>query len=102
MPVVARKMCKGVSRIYNSWLKEGGIRIKEEGRDQLFMDIVRTENPAEVIAEYRAMGIEVDTHFKHWPMWAAHYGYVAGSCPVAERLVKELVMVPNYYKKSKG
>lgn len=97
--VVARKMCKGVSRMYNAWLKDGGMRTKEEGGDQLFMDIVRTDNPAEVIAEYRANGIEADTHFKICIRWATEFGYVPGSCPNAERLVNHLVMVPNYYKK---
>lgn len=99
VPIVIKQMCKGVSRMYNSWLENGGLKIKEEGCNQLFMDIVRTSDPSKTIAEYRAKGIEAGTHFKHWPMWAAHYGYIAGSCPVAERLVKEMVMVPNYYKK---
>lgn len=100
-PIVIKRMCKGVSRVYNSWLKDGELKIKEEGCNQLFMDIVRTSDSSKTIAEYKAQGIEVDTHFKHWPQWATHYGYIAGSCPVAERLVKELVMVPNYYKKNK-
>ena len=95
-PVVVKRMCKGVSRMYNAWLEDGGLRIKEEGRDRLFMDIIHTENPEQVIAEYRVKGIEVDTHFKHWPQWATHYGYIAGSCPVAERLLMELIVIPNY------
>lgn len=94
-PIKVTRMCPGVSRMYNAWEDE------HQGQDvaKPFMDIVRTSDPDKTIAEYRAKGIEAETHFKHWPLWAAHYGYVAGSCPVAERLINELVMVPNYYKK---
>ena len=89
-----RRMCKGVSRMYNAWLYEhhGEQLVKP------FMDIVWTQNQDKTIAEYQAMGIEADVHFKNWPQWASYYGYVAGSCPLAERLIHELVMVPNYYK----
>lgn len=89
------RMCPGVSRMYKAWVDEH----KGQQLAKPFMDIVRTDNPERVIAEYRTKGIETETHFKHWPMWAAHYGYVKGTCPVAERLINELVMVPNYYKK---
>lgn len=89
------RMCPGVSRMYNSWVKEhAGQSVAKP-----FMDIIRTNNPEQVISEYSILGIEVDTHFKHWPEWAKHYGYVAGTCPMAEQLINELVMVPNYFKK---
>lgn len=101
-PIVIKQMCKGVSRMYGAWLQEMRNEKRDARTERLFMDIVRTENPEQIIVEYRAKGLEVDTHFKHWPQWAAHYGYVVGSCPVAEHLLKELVMMPNYYKKSKA
>jgi len=89
------RMCPGVSRMYNLWIKDHvGQKVAKP-----FMDIIHTDNPEQVILEYSAQGIETATHFKHWPEWAKCYGYVAGTCPVAERLTNELVMVPNYYRK---
>jgi len=94
-PIHIRPMSPGVSRLYNTWLIEHDYNKVAKP----FMDVIHTDDPKRVIAEYRAIGVEAETHFKYWPMWAAHYGYIQGSCPVAERLIHELVMVPNYYKK---
>jgi len=93
-PVVPRRMCKGVSRMYNAWLEEH----KGQELAKPFMDIVRTDNPNQVIEEYRAKGIEVATHFKNCIEWDKEFGYEEGMCPNAERLVNHLVMVPNYWK----
>lgn len=90
-----KKMCKGVSRIYNAWLQEHNGQVSPK----LFMDIIRTDNPTKFIEECRKQGVESDVHFKNWPLWAAHYGYERGMCPMAEQLLDEVVMVPNYYKK---
>lgn len=94
-PIRMKRMCKGVSRMYRAWLSEH----HDERLPKPFMDIVRTTNQDKTIADYRAMGIEADVHFKHWPEWAKYYGYKEGDCPTAERLLHELVMVPNYWKK---
>jgi len=107
-PVQVRSMCPGVSRMYQAWreeqlaINEERLAINEErvtiNEERLFMDIIHTHEPQSVIAEYRAKGIEADTHFKNCIAWAREFGYVDGSCPTAERLVQELVMVPNYMK----
>jgi len=94
-PVVPRKMCKGVSRIYRAWTYEHN----GESLAKPFMDIIRTDNPEKVIAEYRAIGIETATHFKNCIEWGKEFGYLEGTCPNAERLVQHLVMVPNYFIK---
>jgi len=94
-PVVPRKMCKGVSRMYRAWISEH----REESLAKAFMKIVRTDNPNKTIAEYRAKGIETATHFKNCINWNKESGYVEGTCPNAEKLVGCLVMIPNYYKK---
>jgi len=93
-PVKLRKMCKGVSRMYNAWVNEHA----HLALAKPFMEIIRTDNPEQVIAEYRAKGIEAETHFKNCIRWAKEFGYREGSCPNAERLVHHLVMLPNYYK----
>jgi len=93
-PVVLRRMCKGVSRMYNAWLEEH----KGQELSKPFMDIIRTDNPNQVIEAYRAKGVEVATHFKNCIDWDKEFGYEEGMCPNAERLVNQLVMVPNYYK----
>jgi len=94
-PVVPRKMCKGVSRMYRAWVSAHC----GESPAKPFMGIVRTDNPEKVIAEYRAKGIETATHFKKCISWDKEFGYVSGSCPNTEYLVDHLVMVPNYYQK---
>lgn len=92
--IVPRKMCEGVSRMYRAWVDEH----KGQAVARPFMDIVRTDSPERVIAQYRARGIEAATHFANCIRWAEEFGYVEGSCPNAERLASHLVMVPNYYK----
>lgn len=121
-PVQVCSMCPGVSRMYQAWVEDRlainkeRLAINEErvtcsvervttnderltfNEERLFMDIIYTHEPQSVIAEYRAKGIEADTHFKNCISWAREFGYVDGSCPTAERLVHELVMVPNYWR----
>lgn len=92
-PVVPRRMCAGVSRMYRAWAAEHC----GEALAKPFMDVLHTDNPERTIAEYRARGIEVATHFGNSIRWAKEFGYVEGTCPNAERLVHLLVMVPNYY-----
>lgn len=87
-------MCSGVSRLYNHWL------IQHSGQNviQPFMDIIYTNDVEKYKKEYKEKGIESDTHFKYCIEWAKEFGYSDGSCPTAERLVNQLLMVPNYYK----
>lgn len=88
-------MPAGVSRIYNAWIKD---KTEIEQSQKPFMDIVYTNNQDKTIDEYKNHGVEADVHFRNWTLWATHYGYSMGKCPVAERMLNEVVMVPNYYK----
>ena len=115
--VVMRKMAPGIRRIYRAWLPyaEAAItaqrqnavimneRLKESGNECIvgenaFMMVARTQNPEELKAWFAKQGIETETHFKHAIDWAKEFGYILGSCPTAERLTKELLMIPTYKK----
>lgn len=94
--IVIAQMPVGVNRMYNAWLND---REHKNRSQKPFMDIVYTQDQKGTIAEYKKQGVEVDVHFRNWPAWAACYGYKKGDCSVAERLLNEVVMAPNYYKR---
>ena len=115
--VVMRKMAPGVSRIYRAWLPyaEAAMiaqrqnatimseRMRELGNecivgDNAFMMVARTQNPEELKEWFEKQGVETETHFKHAIDWAKEFGYVPGSCPMAERLTRHLLMIPTYKK----
>jgi hypothetical protein len=41
-------------------------------------------------------GVESATHFARAIEWAKEFGYIQGTCPMTEKLIKELVMIPTY------
>lgn len=111
-------MAPGIKRLYAAALpkidaeieiqKSNAERIKELAVGQLvdewlegnnaFMLVARTENVQELKEWFAKEGIETETHFKHTIDWAKEFGYIPGSCPTAERLTKELLMIPTYKK----
>ncbi len=115
--IAMKRMAKGVSRLYNIalptmqeqlsqrktnaqymlnvWQKLGLGRHVWYG-DNAFMLIGRHENPEKVVAMFAAHGVEVATHFARAIEWAKEFGYTEGECPMAERLTKELIMIPTY------
>ena len=112
-----RKMAPGVSKIYRTWLpcietaiaaqRQNAAIMSERMRElenecivgeNAFMLVVKTKNPEALKEWFAELGIETETHFKHAIDWAKEFGYVPGSCPMAERLTKELVMIPTYTK----
>lgn len=64
-----------------------------------FMLVVQTKDVAGLKAHFAALGIETETHFAHCIDWAQQFGYQLGSCPNAEKLTKELLMIPTYTRK---
>jgi dTDP-4-amino-4,6-dideoxygalactose transaminase len=60
------------------------------------MLIGRHENPEKVVEIFAAHAVEVATHFARAIEWAKEFGYTEGECPMAERLTKELIMIPTY------
>ncbi len=105
--VVMRKMAKGVSRLYKAALPEIPKMIEVQRQnaakidgafygDNAFMAILRTEDPAALKTSYAAKDIETETHFSRCIEWATQFGYISGSCPIAEKLTKQLLMIPTY------
>ncbi len=113
--VVMRKMAPGVSRIYRVWLPNAETaltaqrqnaallneRMKELGNECIvgenaFMLIAKMQNPEALKKWFATRGVETETHFKHAIDWAKEFGYIPGTCPTAERLTKELLMIPTY------
>lgn len=92
--IKVRKMCKGSRNMYHAWLQS----TPPEQRTKLpFVDIVRADCPNKVKEEYFMNGIDVDTMFKKWGVWASRLGYEKGQCPMAEYLSSHTIMIPNYY-----
>jgi dTDP-4-amino-4,6-dideoxygalactose transaminase len=115
--VVLRRMAKGVSRMYQQALPTIAEQIQQQRTnaqqiaakllyeqlaeqvwygDNAFMVIAHTTDIAALQQYCLAHGVETATHFARAIEWAQQFGYEAGSCPMAERLTKELIMIPTY------
>lgn len=114
--VVMCQMAPGIRRLYNAWLpsaneaiaaqKQNAERISGLGVSGLvdewllgeneFMLVAKTQKPDALKKWFATRGIETETHFKHAIDWAREFGYIPGTCPTAERLTKELLMIPTY------
>jgi len=111
----ARRMSKGVSAIYNAEIQTVASQIKIQRKnaaywsekvkdlvdstivgDNAFMLLVHTKNVDAVKSWFDKYGIETATHFVHTIDWAEDFGYQRRACPMAEKLTKELLMVPTY------
>ena len=60
-----------------------------------FMLPVLSPNPEALKKQYAQHGVETATHFANSIKWAGEFGY-QGECPNAEKLLKELLVVPIY------
>lgn len=117
--IAMKRMAKGVSRLYNMALPQTQTQIIQRTAnaqymldvwqkyglgsqvwygENAFMLIGRHENPEKVVEIFAAHGVEVATHFARAIEWAKQFGYKEGSCPMAEKLTKELIMIPTYKK----
>ncbi len=117
--IAMKRMAKGVRRLYNRALSQMQTQIIQRTTnaqcmlnvwqkyglgsqvwygENAFMLIGRHENPEKVVEIFAAHGVEVATHFARAIEWVKEFGYVEGSCPMAERLTKELIMIPTYKK----
>lgn len=117
--VVLKQMAPGIRRLYRAWLpyadkaianqRMNAEKMSEEVVNGLmdewlvgenaFMAVARCKNPEELKKWYAKRGVETETHFKHAIDWAKEFGYIPGSCPNSERLIKELLMIPTYKRK---
>ena len=115
--VVQYRMAKGVSRMYQQALPTIAEQIQQQQAnaqhivdalmskgladrvwygDNAFMAIARTNDTIGLSKYLAAHGVESATHFARSIEWAKQFGYTEGSCPMAERLTKELIMIPTY------
>lgn len=117
--VVLRKMAKGVSRIYQQSLPTIGEQIQQQRAnaqqvadkllherlaeqvwygDNAFMLVARSNNPEQLSQYFAKYSVETATHFARAIEWAKEFGYTEGQCTMAERLTRELIMIPTYKK----
>lgn len=117
--VILRKMAKGVSRIYQQALPTIGEQIQQQRAnaqqvadkllherlaeqvgygDNAFMLVARSNNPEQLSQYFAKYSVETATHFARAIEWAKEFGYTEGQCPVAEKLTKELIMIPTYVR----
>ena len=111
--VVMRQMAPGIRRLYRAWRptveneitkrRANAAKIADLGYETIvgenaFMAIIRTNDAAAAKADFAKRGVETETHFARAIEWAKEFGYKSGTCPVAERLTQELVMIPTYRK----
>lgn len=115
--IAMTRMAKGVSRLYNMALptmqeqlsqrktnaqymlnvwRKLGLGTQVWYGENAFMLIGCHKNPEKIVAMFAAHGVEVATHFAKSIEWAKEFGYTEGQCPMAERLTKELIMIPTY------
>ena len=64
--------------------------------ENAFMAVARTNNVDALKEMFAKHGVETETHFAQTIDWAQQFGYQLGTCPMAERLTKELLMIPTY------
>lgn len=117
--VSIRRMARGVSRLYQQALPTIGEQIAMQRDnaqliadaltsaglaqrvwygDNAFMAIARTSDRNALQQHCIAHGVETATHFAKAIEWAKQFGYLQGTCPKAEKLTNELVMIPTYKK----
>ena len=117
--VILKRMAKGVSRMYQRYLASGRDEISIQARNaaclqrdiqahpdvqaiwwggNAFMAVARCHDVAGLQLYFAERGLETATHFLHALDWAMEFGYVQGTCPVSEKLTKELLMIPTYKK----
>lgn len=115
--VVLCKMAKGVSCMYQQALPTIDEQIQQQRAnaqqiadkllherlaeqvwygDNAFMLVARSNNPEQLSQYFARCGVETATHFARAIEWAKEFGYTEGQCPMAERLTKELIMIPTY------
>lgn len=117
--VMLRRMAKGVSRMYQQALPTIAEQIQQQRAnaqqianvliskgfaekvwygENAFMLIARTKDTMYLSKYLVACGVESATHFARAIEWAKEFEYTEGQCPVAEKLTKELIMIPTYVR----
>lgn len=114
--ITQKKICKGISAVYAKEKENVSQLIESRKRNaqrmiasfpegvksyligtNAFMLVLLCNTPKQIQSYYSKKGIDSDTHFAHSLQWAKEFGYVNGSCPKAEKLCNDLLVVPTYY-----
>lgn len=117
--VMLRRMAKGVSRMYQQAFPTIAEQIQQQRAnaqqiadkllherlaeqvwygENAFMLIARSNNPEQLSQYFAKYSVENATHFARAIEWAKEFGYTEGQCPEAEKLTKELIMIPTYVR----
>ena len=118
--IVLKRMCNGVSAMYNSVIvnipamierrRVNAMKLQEQlsvmpsmestllGANA-FMLVAACGDTAALHVVLQSKGIDSATHFAGALRWAACFGYSQGSCPNAETLIDKLLMIPTYKSK---
>lgn len=115
--ITMRRMPKGVSRMYKQALPSIAVQIAQQKinaqhiadillakqlaervwwGENAFMAIAQTSDLSTLSQYCAAHGVETATHFAKAISWDKQFGYTEGQCPMAERLTKEILMIPTY------
>lgn len=116
-----RQMAYGVRRMYNAALPTLEKQIAQQRTnaetirrtistfdgvkdihigENAFMLVVRCSEPHVIQHWFAQRGVETATHFENAILWAKQFGYQDGACAMAEKLTKELIMIPTYIFKN--
>ena len=114
--ITQKKMCKGISAVYAKEKENISQLIESRKRNaqrliaslpegvnsyligkNAFMLVLLCNNPKQIQTYYSKKGIDTDTHFAHSLQWAKEFGYVPSTCPKAEKLCNEMLVLPTYY-----
>ena len=116
-PITLRRMAKGVSRMYQQYISSATEEITTQVHNatclqqsllmhpdvqaiwwgqNAFMAIARCRDVANLQRYLAAYGVETATHFARAIHWDKEFGYISGTCPVAEKLTNQLLMIPTY------
>lgn len=113
--IALRQMAPGIRRLYRAALLEIPDMVEKQRKnaalmservkelkceclvgENAFMLVAKTQDPEALKAWFAERGVETETHFEHCIEWAEEFEYRHRTCPMAERLTQELLMVPTY------
>ena len=97
IPHAIEQRKQNAQAIADKLLREGLVQNVWYG-ENAFMLIALCKDPQQVQTYFAKHGVETATHFAKAIEWAKQFGYTDGACPMAERLTKELIMIPTYVR----
>lgn len=96
MPEVVSRRIRNARSMKDLLTGTSGVKYVLPGSINGFMAVAFCEEREVVREAFLHYGIEAETHFVHCIEWAKAFGYVEGSCPHTEELIRHLLMAPTY------